>query len=656
MRRALVVVFTMVLLFPYTCALPAKASLASGGSVQLTYEGLATQSPDYDQNFFFKGQQAVFDFYVSGVSNVTFYLVPFMGTTGYVPVYRAPSPGYVNFTVNTSALSVGLYQIVARAGTQEWDGVSSAPTKDYQENPWLLAVIEGFNATEEFSKLPPLTVPYGLGVNVHFSSPDSQDLVYLRMMSYAGIKIVRTDLFLVPGSQQPWNQQLSPWYDLATAEKAVGIRPLFILDGNPLQIISPNTSTWDSAYASYAGNASLTFSQFNPIFEIWNEPNDGGAGYGFWGLYPEQAYSNAASAAIIRMEAATGGKATVIAPASIYVGGTANTFIVRFGKQLNPTAFEHLAAFSVHPYRFPPPETASPDYISLKQDLQSENRSKPIVESEWGYETYAVGMLKQAEYYPRIYLTNLMNGVPITILFDWPDGPSFSWGLILDDDVLAGRGGPLLGSQAYMVKPSYFSLYYLDYSLNGYQFNQAYVNDRLFSEYQNGSFSYMDPSLAGQAGIYLLKFVRGRSVRYVLWSTNGTSNVTLTPNLLGSFSSVSVTNLFGYSHNATVSGGRAVVTTSGVPEILTVTASSSTQTTPLLGKLVPAAAVAAAAAVVVATIFALGRRTDRHSRGPQAPLQGPGSPRAAASSAGRPRPTSSDSRQAGSPGWVPLGV
>jgi len=300
-------------------------------------------------------------------------------------------------------------------------------------------------------------------------------------------------------------------------------------------------------------------------------PTTAGAGYGFWGLYPEQAYSNAASAAIIRMEAATGGKATVIAPAAVYLGGTTNVFIERLAQQLNSEAFYFLSAFSVHPYRFPPPETASADYINLKEGLASENRSKPIVESEWGYESFASGVLKQAEYYPRIYLTNLMNGVPITVLYEWQDGTSSSWGLILNENVLEMYGGPLQGTSAYMIKPSYFTLYYLDYSLHGYTMSESYVNGGLFTQNENGTVRYVDPALANLSGVFLVKFVNGNLTKYVIWTDSSPSNFTLTSKLLGSFSSVNATTLFGHQTTYVANSSDEVsIPVTGLPEILTV--------------------------------------------------------------------------------------
>ncbi|MGC8615283.1 MAG: hypothetical protein ACP5UU_05710 [Thermoprotei archaeon] len=571
MRKPSAFVLWIILLLSVVCISPAKGSSINDGMVQLTYEGTAAGNLEYDQNFFFKGQQATFNFTVSGVSNVTFYLVPFMSSRGYVPVCRTAGPGSVSFSVNTSSLPIGLYQIVARAGSQEWDGVSSPATKDYQENPWLLAVIQRFNATWNFSGLPPLTIPYGLGINVHFSYPNAQDLEYLRMMSYAGVKLVRTDLFLVPNNSQSWSQQLSPWYNLAVAEAIYGIRPLFILDGNPLRGVPANTSTWDYAYANYAGNASLIFAKFNPIFEIWNEPNAGGAGYGFWGLYPEQAYSNAATAAIMRMEAATGDKATIIAPAAVYLGGTSNLFIEKFAKQLSPEAFRFLAAFSVHPYRNLAPETASQDYISLKENLSSENKTKPIVESEWGYGSLANGMLGQAEYYSRIYLTNLMNGIPVTILYEWQDGTASSWGLTLNENVLRLYGGPLEGTAAFMIKPAYFALYYLDYSLHGYTFSESYLNGHVFTQNDNGTVRYVNSALADESGVFFLKFVNGNLTKYVIWTDSRSSTFVLTPKLLGEFSSVNVTTLFGYQTTYLPNSSDEVnVPVTGLPEILTV--------------------------------------------------------------------------------------
>ncbi len=94
---------------------------------------------------------------------------------------------------------------------------------------------------------------------------------------------------------------------------------------------------------------------------------------------------------------------------------------------------EHLDAVSVHPYRDPkqPPETAAPDYQKLRALIEryappAKKDRLPILSGEWGYSTYkkGVSLETQAAFAPRQQLSNLLNGVPLSIWYDWKnDGP-----------------------------------------------------------------------------------------------------------------------------------------------------------------------------------------------------------------------------------------
>ena len=94
---------------------------------------------------------------------------------------------------------------------------------------------------------------------------------------------------------------------------------------------------------------------------------------------------------------------------------------------------EYLDAVSVHPYRSAqtPPETAASDYQKLRTLIEryappSKKDQIPILSGEWGYATHkkGVSLETQAAFAARQQLSNLLNGVPLSIWYDWKnDGP-----------------------------------------------------------------------------------------------------------------------------------------------------------------------------------------------------------------------------------------
>ncbi|MGC8674750.1 MAG: hypothetical protein ACP5TI_06555, partial [Thermoprotei archaeon] len=162
------------------------------------------------------------------------------------------------------------------------------------------------------------------------------------------------------------------------------------------------------------------------------------------------------------------------------------------------------------------------------------------VESEWGYSTAGVTILQQAQYYSRIYLTNLMCKVPISVLYDWQDdGTNLSngedcFGVIQNGAQLRSDGGTLEGTGVYFIKPSYYALYETAYSLNGYTFSESLDAVSYLPHYAYASSPY----------VYLLRFVNGGSVKYALWSTEGPISLNL-PASLFNCSLIRAVNAFG---------------------------------------------------------------------------------------------------------------
>ena len=130
---------------------------------------------------------------------------------------------------------------------------------------------------------------------------------------------------------------------------------------------------------------------------------------------------------------------------------------------------EYLDAVSVHPYREPnrPPETAAADYQKLRTLIAryappARQDRIPILSGEWGYSTWKRGVTleTQAAFAARQQLANLLDGVPLSIWYDWKnDGP--------DPNENEHNFGTVLPDLA--PKPAYVAIQTLTRELSGYR-------------------------------------------------------------------------------------------------------------------------------------------------------------------------------------------
>jgi hypothetical protein len=286
--------------------------------------------------------------------------------------------------------------------------------------------------------LPPLVLPAGVGVNIHFTTGHERDL---DRIAAAGFKVVRMDFGWAATEQKRGEYDWTAYDELTANLEKRGMRALYILDySNPLyeeivasvnpitgreqrDLASPQRPESVAAFARWAAAASRHFAGHGIIWEIWNEPN-----ITFWKPKPDvEQYSRLALATAKSVREADP-NATVIAPAT-------SGLPIRFLEDLFASGLlAHIDAVSVHPYRSYSmgPETALEDYRILR-DLISrhaplpEATPLPIISGEWGYSTHAgkgVSREVQAAFLVRQQLINLHAGIPISIWYDWKDdGP-----------------------------------------------------------------------------------------------------------------------------------------------------------------------------------------------------------------------------------------
>lgn len=262
-----------------------------------------------------------------------------------------------------------------------------------------------------------------LGVNIHFTGAPARDLDLIRD---AGFGWVRMDFAWSSVERERGAYRYGPYDELVEGLEARGLKALFILDySNRLYEADRSVLTEEGrkAFARFAGAAAARYKGRGVRWEVWNEPNL----EQFWKPQPAaDAYAALAIEAARAIRAADP-EATILAPAS---SGFPWEFLERiFEKGI----LEHIDEVSVHPYRSSPPETARGDYARLRALIaRYAPRGKPappVVSGEWGYSTWHHGgkpfsLETQGAYLARQFLTNLSEGIPLSIWYDWAnDGP-----------------------------------------------------------------------------------------------------------------------------------------------------------------------------------------------------------------------------------------
>jgi polysaccharide biosynthesis protein PslG len=324
------------------------------------------------------------------------------------------------------------------------------------------------------AQIPPAVIPAGVGVNIHFVTGHARDL---DLITQGGFKFVRMDFSWETTERKAgvydWSQ-----YDELTANLAQrGLRAIYILDyvnglfeplvdslraaGEPAperHLASPRHPESVAAFARWSAAAARHFQGRHILWEIYNEPN-----VAFWRPKPDAAEYTTLALATSKAIREAVPSATIIAPA---VSGFDWPYLEYF---LKSGVLEFLDGVSVHPYRAPdnPPETAAADYQRLREMIDryappSKRGQTPILSGEWGYPSNTKGVSPdtQAAYAVRQQLSNLLNGVPLSIWYDWkndgrdPDDAEQNFGTVRDD---------------LQPKPAYTALKKMTEELSGYR-------------------------------------------------------------------------------------------------------------------------------------------------------------------------------------------
>jgi hypothetical protein len=170
------------------------------------------------------------------------------------------------------------------------------------------------------------------------------------------------------------------------------------------------------AYAKWVAATVDHFKDRGILWEVWNEPNQ----WDFWGGHPDvHQYIAMALEAVKAIKAKT--------PNELIIGPSVNRVDLNFLEEcFKAGLLNYFDAITVHPYRLIGPESVSNDYNELKILIAKyvpKGKTIAIICGEWGYSTVwkISNSTVQAKYLVRQFLTNIMNGLTLSIWYDWHD-------------------------------------------------------------------------------------------------------------------------------------------------------------------------------------------------------------------------------------------
>lgn len=399
----------------------------------------------------------------------------------------------------------------------------------------------------------------GLGVNIHFTDPRPGEI---KMIADAGFRWVRMDFKWDETETERGRYDFSGYDRLLAALEPHKIHALLILDyGNPLydNDVPPRTESARQAFARWAVAAAKHFAGRGAIWEVYNEPNINM----FW---PPTANVDE----YIPLALAVGRAFRSEIPNEKLIGPATSGIDFPFLEAcFKAGLLDYWAGVSVHPYRQTDPETAADDYCRLRKmidryrtrsgsdginrtTLAFSNGEIPIISGEWGYSSVWRGMTeeRQGELLPRELLTNLANGIPISIWYDWrddgadPNEAEHHFGTVRNTlSVPSASAGGSNPARVFDPKPGYLAAKTLSEIFGGYVYQRRIA--------------------VGSDSDYVLLFAKGGELRIAAWTTLASAHRLVVPSKAGHFT---ITKHTGESAGSISSGPHGLeLTVSAAP-------------------------------------------------------------------------------------------
>ncbi len=277
------------------------------------------------------------------------------------------------------------------------------------------------------SGLPESVLPDCIGVNIHLRGPQDEQA---RMIADAGFRFIRMDFSWSLIEKEKGVYDFSLYDPLLDSLEKHGIRAMLILDyGNRLydEARLPYSEEGRKAFASFAAAGAARYKGRGVLWELWNEP-DGAESYELYARLAKVVYPEIKKA---------DPNALLLAPA---VAATNTGWLEGAFKN---GLLEATDVISLHGYGVGRPEdvTFYCDRVrSLARKYGPAEKNIPIVMGEWGFTSYArIPVEEKARWVPRMLLTNLMNGMRLSIHYDWhndgtdPNNAEHNYGLLSND-------------------------------------------------------------------------------------------------------------------------------------------------------------------------------------------------------------------------------
>ena len=263
----------------------------------------------------------------------------------------------------------------------------------------------------------------GMGVNIHFTDAQPGEL---EMLAQGGFRWVRVDLPWAETEKQPGVYDFSAHDRLLANLDRFHLHALLILCyTNPLYDGGKPTCSdaGRQAFAQWAVAAVTHFKGRGVIWEIWNEPD----GEWFWKPKPNaDDYSKLALTVTTALHAAAP-QETVVGPAlSIGLPWPWPPRLQFLDTVAGSGVLNFWPAITIHPYLQTGPETYGSVYAKCRETIAkhlADGQKIDLLCGESGYTTTWPGIddVTQGKYLARLFLFDVMSGVPLTIWYDWHD-------------------------------------------------------------------------------------------------------------------------------------------------------------------------------------------------------------------------------------------
>ena len=317
----------------------------------------------------------------------------------------------------------------------------------------LMGVLVALNAVSACAADVSAPLKSRFGVSIHqIQDPREWDLIV-----EAGFGVVRMDLNWERVERVRGRYDWSYYDGMAQSLRAHGLRPLFILDygnaiyspqvqiaGHPGEMhpAAPTNEAALAAFTAFASEAVRRFQSMDPIWEIWNEPENDE----MWPPHSDTAQFLALATRTCEAMRRVSPSAEIVSPGAAKAPTDQDTRPALLQALLASSLKTCLSGLSVHPYLFVSALDGSARtwgrLRSMTAGVDRQGRAPlQLLSSESGVSTFKgqVSELQQAAYVARMLLLNAASDVALSVWYDWRDdgddgdNPEHRFGLLRRD-------------------------------------------------------------------------------------------------------------------------------------------------------------------------------------------------------------------------------